>query len=774
MRGFNLPITIESRKIIYLDLQENSNFNEDDIFIVSAPENSQKRTIIAISKEKLLQSILEDEDDISLSDIKYKVTITSKNSISIVLNYDESTQINYINQYNDLNLESIETNEDFRINVLGSQKLESEPISFIFKFLSKNDKTYSREIKIHVIQKNHLYFAGLDFGSEASQIIEGKYRHNNIEYNFVDLFSNIKKNAEASLRKKNDTEFEQFENEAGHKLFKSLFYTKKSISVAEENRPFKNSLKILTTRETEDHAKFNNEFQQIPNLKLIHNSVFAESIKFNISYPEQTKIQSISLKSIHEDIYTELLDEMLTAFLKNQIIEPSFVRFTVLVPNIYTIDEIKNTKKIIRRVFNQYNSVSKNILGLEITSISESDAAFLGCNGYLKQESREAFYLCIDCGKGTTDFSIISSKDSLEFIPIYRNGFAGAGNLISYAIFESIKSFFYNELDLSTDAKKNLEIFLDKNLRMGENFIKKLYGKIEEFKKNYDNQLSYDEINIHWRDAKSVNLTFEKLFSDIPQETGGFFAVLEEVKYINDWGDFIEAAYIDIANEVEKNIVKVLDNLSNNNSKLNISGVLMTGRGFLFKPLSNFLTKKLSSNKYFKNTLYINNTNNNIDLKEICLQGIFTPNIKIHNDLVNTPIEINSNDFEQIQKRRNTFISNFLSIIKTKFNWDLFFGSEYYNLESNSLNVIENEITKIRFLIGGKIFVPDLSFLLSPLTKYDTSKVICSRHGFYFICDNGGKKIILPLIQSLNSVNPPEIQNRVQKSLFPVYFNNKN
>ena len=53
MRGFNLPITIESRKIIYLDLQENSNFNEDDIFIVSAPENSQKRTIIAISKEKL-------------------------------------------------------------------------------------------------------------------------------------------------------------------------------------------------------------------------------------------------------------------------------------------------------------------------------------------------------------------------------------------------------------------------------------------------------------------------------------------------------------------------------------------------------------------------------------------------------------------------------------------------------------------------------------------------------------------------------------------------
>ena len=59
MRGFNLPITIESRKIIYLDLQENSNFNEDDIFVVNAPESFQKRTIVAISKEKTLQSILE-------------------------------------------------------------------------------------------------------------------------------------------------------------------------------------------------------------------------------------------------------------------------------------------------------------------------------------------------------------------------------------------------------------------------------------------------------------------------------------------------------------------------------------------------------------------------------------------------------------------------------------------------------------------------------------------------------------------------------------------
>lgn len=774
MRGFNLPITIESRKIIYLDLQENSNFNEDDIFIVSAPENSQKRTIVAISKEKTLQSILENEDDISISNLKFNVIIRSKNSILIDLNHNQSCPINYNNHNNELDLETIETKEDFRINVKGAQELNSLPVVITFQYLCKNEKIYTRDIKIYVINKSDIYYSGLDFGSEASQIIEGKYKFNNIQYNFVDLFDNIKKSAEATLKKIPNKEFEQFENEAGHKLFKSIFYTKKTINVTEINRTFRNSLKILTTNDKEDIAKFNKEFQQIPNLKLIHNNTFAESIKFNITYPGVSQKQSISLNAVHEDVYAELLDEMLTAFLKNQVINPVFVRFTVLVPNIYSIDEILNTKNIIRRVFNQYHLVSRNILGLEITSISESDAAFLGCYGYLKQENSESYYLCIDCGKGTTDFSIINSKGSGEFVPIYRNGFAGAGNLISYAIFESIKSFFYNELDLNMQAKNNLEKFLDKNLIMGGYFIKELYRYIEIFKKNQTNNLSYAQINDHWKNAKSDDLTFEKLFSNNQVDIGDFLAVLAEVKYINDWGNYIDDAIIDIVLEIEKNITKVVDNLSNKHSKINFSGVLMTGRGFLFKPLSDCLTTNLSNNKYFKNTIYINNTNNNIDLKEICLQGIFTPNIKIYNDLVNTPIEINNNNFEQIEKSGNLFISSSINLIKRFFNWDIFFGTEYYDLESNSLNIIQTDLSNnIRFLIGGKIFVPDKTFLLSPVTKLVSAKVICTRDGFYFIGDNQGSRIILPLIQSLNSINPPAIQDRVQKSLFPVYYNNK-
>ena len=213
----------------------------------------------------------------------------------------------------------------------------------------------------------------------------------------------------------------------------------------------------------------------------------------------------------------------------------------------------------------------------------------------------------------------------------------------------------------------------------------------------------------------------------------------------------------------------VIDNLSKNNSKLNFSAVLMTGRGFLFNPFSDFLIKKLKNNKHFKNADIINHKSNNIDLKEICLQGIFTPNIKIHNDLINTPIEINSNNFDQIKKVDTSFISRFKNSI-TFFNWDNFIATSDYDLESNSLDIIQNDISKIRFLIGGRIFVPNLYSLLLAVKKLNYAKVICSRDGFYLIGDNDGKKIILPLVQTTTSVNPPEIQKRVQKSLFPVYY----
>ena len=45
--------------------------------------------------------------------------------------------------------------------------------------------------------------------------------------------------------------------------------------------------------------------------------------------------------------------------------------------------------------------------------------------------------LTIDIGKGTTDFSITKKIDANKATSLFRSGFVGAGNAVSYAIFDN-------------------------------------------------------------------------------------------------------------------------------------------------------------------------------------------------------------------------------------------------------------------------------------------------------------------------------------------------
>ncbi len=44
--------------------------------------------------------------------------------------------------------------------------------------------------------------------------------------------------------------------------------------------------------------------------------------------------------------------------------------------------------------------------------------------------------LVIDCGKGTTDISILMADDNENYSSFFRTGFAGAGNVLTYGFVE--------------------------------------------------------------------------------------------------------------------------------------------------------------------------------------------------------------------------------------------------------------------------------------------------------------------------------------------------
>lgn len=140
----------------------------------------------------------------------------------------------------------------------------------------------------------------------------------------------------------------------------------------------------------------------------------------------------------------ELISAILLRLLRLMIAtKPDFrnggIIVTLLVPNIYTQQNIFD---LLNELRSQTPSVLKTLdiqegdLFVEYETISESDAAFMGyqqTQSDIKLANGE-IALVIDCGKGTTDISMVLADDNENYCSFFRTGFAGAGNVLSYGL----------------------------------------------------------------------------------------------------------------------------------------------------------------------------------------------------------------------------------------------------------------------------------------------------------------------------------------------------
>src|SRR6185436_6130846 len=86
-------------------------------------------------------------------------------------------------------------------------------------------------------------------------------------------------------------------------------------------------------------------------------------------------------------------------------------------------------------------NINNDELFIEYETISESDAAFMGyqqTHAADVQITNGEMALVIDCGKGTTDISILLADDNENYSSFFRTGFAGAGNVLSYGFAEDL------------------------------------------------------------------------------------------------------------------------------------------------------------------------------------------------------------------------------------------------------------------------------------------------------------------------------------------------
>lgn len=336
----------------------------------------------------------------------------------------------------------------------------SEYCEIKIRIILKQDKGQASSlICLHLVPKRSYYTMVLDFGSEASQSLLENEDAQQKPLNNICI-------AKTSL-----TEWKKYENlrdEAFHQwaddkyLFKSMFYVK------DKEPQFLSRL--------EDDDLFNNDKSSylMPNLK-------------------------IALLD-HADECLNYYQKIVSCFIRNgvaRIIEKHDIgsehlgiQLNLLIPNVMSM---KLVDKMIARLLigfkTRYESIYAQI-HFEITAYSESDTSFAGY--VLKHQQvnerlqKDCTYLIVDGGKGTTDFSIMQIKSLNKYESLYRDGFVGAGNAITYALFDHLCAMIIG----STETARRRELmqqllFGELNDQAGR---RKLLDTLEKIKAAYSNK----------------------------------------------------------------------------------------------------------------------------------------------------------------------------------------------------------------------------------------------------------------------------------------------
>lgn len=343
---------------------------------------------------------------------------------------------------------------------LGKQQLKEYIIQFTYKIkdeYSKNIFKYFGAIRIcEYSNDDTLLKASLDFGSEASQIHLSTLSSEvnmNIRDAFVDTVYDKDKN------KYKDKDYWQGRQEDDKTLYKSIYHIHKEpaatnfgdMPMVNGDSNFLQSL-LPVESSTEDYIL-------LPNLKLVEqltgllpldNITFKES-GFMGTVDNEPITANLANLELANGILRQILCNFLAVILKSEQ-KREFLHFILLVPNVYLQDKVN---KLVIGLYDDFNLLREKPFfsrykGIEVSIVSESDASFFGVRTRTGEKDlpfiKDAKYLIIDAGKGTTDFSFISQrgKNLANYSSMYHSGIPASGHVLTYAFYDALRSYFHN------------------------------------------------------------------------------------------------------------------------------------------------------------------------------------------------------------------------------------------------------------------------------------------------------------------------------------------
>ncbi|KAA5533445.1 hypothetical protein F0919_12965 [Taibaiella lutea] len=653
--------------------------------------------------------------------------------------------------------------------------------------LEVNGENYSNTLDIYLAHPSQFLGIALDFGSESSQMAVKRYSN---DFNLLEkkpeienLFRNI-----VSFHKSNgwvsQNEIVDFyQEEKNTNFYKSLFFLKEQLSGEYEDidkevfiKNIADNLKMLVNTKDGFNTLTEQKFHQLPNLKIIHKH---EDLLNGISFEIEKDGYGIPIKmsEIKQKVYNTILKVMITSFLKKEFIRYNnatrFIRLMLLVPNIYDTNDINYIQHQLGNIFRELSEseYQGKILAWEVLTISESDASFIG---YINKSNihveKDRDYIIIDSGKGTTDFSIIrTGKDSIfDLKPIYRNGFSGAGNMITYALFETLLHYIRETAETKQSSIKFIKdrivgILTSDDLERKNNF----YTELERLKFNYKGINMNDQVRSTWDYAKSGDITFK----DLIEYGDGINTLISLLSGIENAADFYH--YVDDAcNFIAESTVSYLKLIKENKKDFNCAGVILTGRSFMFKPLVDKLKDKLTKDLGVDGSK-INLLNSN-ELKDICIKGVFNNSIRLNAEMTGYPIQLIFADeaTQEETKEPKKPLINRKSLFARIFN-DLNNFEQAEKVLAFDTNLKFDKLQNSQFLIGSKTYriSGNEIFQKTPGTKYEANVEFTHKGYFVRRMHDGVIDSIAPM-RAIDDTDSSDM-SLVVPSLFPNYIDEK-
>jgi len=400
------------------------------------------------------------------------------------------------------------------------------------------------------------------------------------------------------------------------------------------------------------------DLEILPNMKLIelldfNNSLFDFDITFNDGNPYndyETYVTPFADKQTREGTLRLILSSFLYCLLENKIIEnynvperhKRFLRLIVLMPNVYYQKKIYS---IIKNLYNDFNKIIKNQRyaqygGIEIQMISESDAAFVGTKkdpSIPRIDASNGYFLVIDAGKGTTDFSILKQYSNFsKFDSVYRAGIPTSGHLLTYAFYEAIRDYL-NSKGITLN---------DKLLGAERATLLKFMECLETFK------IYHSDIENNENNEINFNLDKKSSLDDIISFLNDNL-IKNRIRIPNS-KEKVEKKIEELTDEIEKAIeygVKACPGFKN------FEQVLLTGRGFLFDKFKEAVEDMLSKKGWVNDKQLVVSYSSD-RAKYICLEGAFSSGRKVeinkNSELIGRPI------IQRLEDKKKCWINKIL------------------------------------------------------------------------------------------------------------------